>query len=161
MRKTLIQYWKSPCGWGPCALEPERCKERSHCEEAPTHHSGSRPTPITREKPAQQRWPSTAQINKLFFLLFLDSLYIYLFFWRLITILYRFCHTLTWIRHGCTCVPHPESPSHLPPQPIPLGYPSAPAPSTLSHASNLEKTNWRGIGTTGSEPFHLDQFGGV
>ena len=35
---------------------------------------------------------------------------------------------------GCTCVPHPEPPSHLPPHPISLGHPSAPAPSTLSHA---------------------------
>ena len=32
------------------------------------------------------------------------------------TILYCFCHTATWICHGCTCVPHPEPPSHLPPQ---------------------------------------------
>jgi len=47
------------------------------------------------------------------------------------TILYWFCHTLTWISHGYTCVPHPEPPSHLPPHPIPLGHPSAPAPSTL------------------------------
>ena len=54
------------------------------------------------------------------------------------TILYWSCHTLTWILHGCTCVSHPEPPSHLPPYPIPLGYPSAPAPSTLSHASNLD-----------------------
>ena len=53
-------------------------------------------------------------------------------------ILYWFCHTLTWIRHGCTCVPHPESSSHLPPDFIPLGHPSAPAPSTLYHASNLD-----------------------
>ena len=30
------------------------------------------------------------------------------------TILYWFCHTSTWIRHGCTWVPNPESPSHLP-----------------------------------------------
>ena len=53
--------------------------------------------------------------------------------------LYWFCHTLTWIRHGCTCVPHPEPPSfHLPPHPIPLGHPSAPAPSTLYHASKLD-----------------------
>ena len=37
------------------------------------------------------------------------------------------CHTLTWIHHGCTCVPHPEPPSHLPPHPIPLDHPSAPA----------------------------------
>ena len=41
-----------------------------------------------------------------------------------------FCHTLTWISHGFTCVPHPDPPSHLPPHPIPLGHPSAPALST-------------------------------
>ena len=29
------------------------------------------------------------------------------------TILYWFCHTSTCICHGCTCVPHPEPPSHL------------------------------------------------
>ena len=54
------------------------------------------------------------------------------------TILCWFCHTLTWICHGCTCVPHSESPSHLPPHPIPQGHLSAPALSTLSHASNLD-----------------------
>ena len=48
-----------------------------------------------------------------------------------------FCHTLTWISHGCTCVPCPEPPSYLPPHPISQGHPSAPALSTLSHASNL------------------------
>ena len=52
--------------------------------------------------------------------------------------MYRFCHTLTWIRHECTCVPHPETPSHLLPHPITLGHPSAPAPSTLYHAWNLD-----------------------
>ena len=62
------------------------------------------------------------------------------FNWRLITILQWFCHTLTWIRHGCTRVPHPEPPSHLPPCTIPLGHPSAPALSTLTHVSNLD---WR------------------
>ena len=38
--------------------------------------------------------------------------------WRLITLQYcsGFCHTLTWISHGFTCVPHP----------IPPGLPSAP-----------------------------------
>ena len=52
--------------------------------------------------------------------------------WRLITLQYcsGFCHTLTWISHGFTCVPHPEPCSRLPPHPIPLGQPSAPAPST-------------------------------
>ena len=62
------------------------------------------------------------------------------FNWRLITLPYcsGFFHTLTWISHGCTCVPRPEPPSHLPPHPIPQGRPNAPAPSTLSHASNLD-----------------------
>ena len=58
------------------------------------------------------------------------------FNWRLITLQYHggFCHTSTWISHGCTCVPHPEPPSHLSPHPIPQGHPSAPALSALSHA---------------------------
>ena len=60
--------------------------------------------------------------------------FIYLFFisWRLITLQYcsGFCHILTRISHGFTCIPHPESPSHLPLHPIPLGLPSAPGPST-------------------------------
>ena len=52
--------------------------------------------------------------------------------WRLITLQYcsGFCHTLTCISHGFTCVPHPEPPSPLPPHPIPLDHPRAPAPST-------------------------------
>ena len=54
------------------------------------------------------------------------------------TILYWFCHTSTWIRQGCTRVPHPELPSLLPPRTIPLGHPSAPAPSILYPASNLD-----------------------
>ena len=52
--------------------------------------------------------------------------------WRLITLQYcsGFCHTLTWISHGVTCVPHPDPPSHLLLHPIPLVLPSAPALST-------------------------------
>ena len=52
--------------------------------------------------------------------------------WRLITLQYcsGFCHTLTWISHGFTCIPHPDPPSHLPLYPIPLGLSSAPGPST-------------------------------
>ena len=40
--------------------------------------------------------------------------------WRLITLQYcsGFCHTLTWISHGFTCIPHPDPPSHLHPHPI-------------------------------------------
>ena len=62
------------------------------------------------------------------------------FNWRLITLKYcsGFCHILTWIIHVCMYVPHPEQPSQISPHPIPQGHPSAPALSTLSHASNLE-----------------------
>ena len=45
------------------------------------------------------------------------------------TMLYWFCHTSTWIHHRYTHVPHPEPPFLLPPHTIPLGHPSAPAPS--------------------------------
>ena len=45
------------------------------------------------------------------------------------TILYWFCHISKWICHRYTCVPHPEPSSLLPPHTIPLGRPSAPAPS--------------------------------
>ena len=54
------------------------------------------------------------------------------------TILYWFCHTSTWIHHGCTRVPNPELPFFLPPHTIPLCHPSAPAPSILYPASNLD-----------------------
>ena len=69
---------------------------------------------------------------------FFFFLFIY-FNWRLITLQYcsSFCHTLTWISHGFTCVPHPETPSPVP-HPIPQGHPSAPALSALSHGSNLD-----------------------
>ena len=72
------------------------------------------------------------------------SVSFFFFNWRLITLQYcsGFSHTLTWISHGCTCVPRPEPPSHLPPNPIPQGHHSAPALSTLSHASNLD---WQSI----------------
>ena len=53
-----------------------------------------------------------------------------------------FCHIFTWISHGCTCVPHPDPPSYLPPHPIPKGHPGVPALSALSHASSLD---WRSI----------------
>ena len=59
--------------------------------------------------------------------------FIFFFFnWRLITLQYcsGFCHTLTWISHGVTHIPHPDPPSHLPLHPIPLCLPSAPGPST-------------------------------
>ena len=54
------------------------------------------------------------------------------------TILYWFCHTLTWIHHGCIRAPNPELPSHLPPHIISLDHPHAPAPSILYPVSNID-----------------------
>ena len=64
-----------------------------------------------------------------FFFFFFSFIFIS---WRLITLQHcsGFCHTLKWISHGFTCIPHPCPPSHLPLHPIPLGLPSAPGPST-------------------------------
>ena len=79
----------------------------------------------------------------LFIIIFIFSRFY--FFWMLsfiyffyFTILYWFCHTSTCIHRGCTRVPHPEPPSHSPPHTIPLGHPSALAPSLLHSASNLD-----------------------
>ena len=75
--------------------------------------------------------------KRIWFLLstFKNCYYYYFFYF---TILYWFCHTSTWIHHRRTRVPNPEPPSHLPPHTIPLGHPSAPAPSFLYPASNLD-----------------------
>ena len=50
-----------------------------------------------------------------FFLSFLHFFSFIFISWRLITLQYcsGFCHTLTWISHGFTCVPHPDPPSLL------------------------------------------------
>ena len=66
----------------------------------------------------------------------------YSFFFLNFTILYWFCHISKWIRHRHTCVPHPETSSLRPPDTIPLGRPSAPAPSIQYRASNLD---WRRV----------------
>ena len=56
---------------------------------------------------------SRLYVNTFFNLLFY-------FNWRLIILQYcgGFCHTFTWISHGCTCVPHHDPPLHLPPHDI-------------------------------------------
>ena len=45
--------------------------------------------------------------------------------------------------HRYTCVPHPEPPSHLPPHTIPLGHPSAPAPSFMYPVSCILNLGWQ------------------
>ena len=63
-------------------------------------------------------WTVVLKKTLFFFLIFLIS-------WRLITLQYcsGFCHTLKWISHGFTCIPHPDLPSHLPLHPVPLESP--------------------------------------
>ena len=70
----------------------------------------------------------------MYIIFFAFVFYLFIYF----IILYWFCHTSTWIHHGCTHVPNPEPPSHLPPHTISLGHPRAPAPSILYPASNLD-----------------------
>ena len=81
--------------------------------------------------------PTKVRLVKAMFVFFFQF-YLFIYF----TILYWFCHTSTCIRHRCTRVPYPEPPYHLPPHTISLGHPSAPAPSFLHPASNLD---WRFI----------------
>ena len=82
-------------------------------------------------------------INSTCYLLFFNFFIIFYFFpfifisWRLITLQYcnGFCHTLTWISHGFTCIPHrsplpPPSPSH------PSGSSRCTSPEHLSRAYN-------------------------
>ena len=80
-----------------------------------------------------------------FFIAFFQAKSYYFYFFNLIlffnfTILYWFSHISTWICHRYTRVPHPEASSLLPPCTIPLGHPSAPAPSIQYRALNLD---WR------------------
>ena len=55
--------------------------------------------------------------HRKFFFFFFSFIFIS---WGLITLQYcsGFCHTLTWISHGFTRIPHPDPPSHLPLYPI-------------------------------------------
>ena len=79
-----------------------------------------------------RRNPACWHLGFRFLLLFFFFIYLYSLEANYLQYCSGFCHTLTWISHGFTHVPHPEPPSHLPPHPIPLGQPSAPALSLVS-----------------------------
>ena len=99
--------------------------------------------PSPQLNPTSQRtYPGNLIYLVSFFFFFFLNLF-FLFFLILFlnfTILYLFCQISKWICHRYTCVPHPEPSSLLPPHTIPLGHPSAPAPSIQYHALNLD---WR------------------
>ena len=88
------------------------------------------------------QWLRVIMLHCCFWVFFFFSVYFLIFFfisWRLISLQYcsGFCHILTWISHGFTCVPHPDPPSCLPLHRIPLGLPSAPAlRACLMHPTN-------------------------
>ena len=78
-----------------------------------------------------ENWPTELILTLTLFFFFKvgTSILFYFFFfsfifisWRLITSQHcsGFGHTLTWISHGVTCIPHPGPHSHLPLHPIPL-----------------------------------------
>ena len=80
-----------------------------------------------------------------FFLNFFNSMCYFLLFFFIFS---GFCHTLPWISHGFTCIPHPDPHSHFPLHPTPLGLPSAPSPSTpepiiQSEVSQKDKDQYR------------------
>ena len=73
------------------------------------------------------------------FLFFSSSFFQYKFIyfnWRLITL--QYCISFAIHQHESTMGAHPEHPSHFPPHTIPLGHPSALAPSIEYRASNLD-----------------------
>ena len=79
-------------------------------------------------------------------LFFFNSPFSFLFFFKWVfffKLLYNIVLVLPYINMNLpryTHGPHPKPPSLLPPRTIPLGRPSAPAPSIQYHASNLD---WR------------------
>ena len=119
--KLANKFAHQHLGWNP-AKHPGRIRHGSglcfHCWHAPSWQELGRAMP----------W--CFLFKTIFY--FFKSFWFIRISWRLITLQYcsGFCHTLTWISHGFTCVPHPDPSSHLPPHHIPLGHPSAPALST-------------------------------
>ena len=85
-------------------------------------------------------WNRDEHLVESAFIYFFYFNFIYFFLFLNFTILYWFCRISKWIHHRYTCVPHPELSSLLPPHTIPLGHPSALAPSIQYRASNLD---WR------------------
>ena len=76
----------------------------------------------------------------LFILFFFSFKFIY-FNWKLITLQYCIGFATHWHESATGVHVFPIlNPLYVPPHPIPLGHPSAPAPRALYHASNLD---WR------------------
>ena len=92
----------------------------------------------------QSKSINSSMLSLLFFWQIMNFILFYLYCWRLITLQYcsGFCHTLTWISHGFTCIPHPGTPPPPPSPSHPSGSSQCTSPEHLSHASNLD---WRSV----------------
>ena len=84
------------------------------------------------EAPTRNYWKGPKEPSLFFFFIIILA---YFFNFK---ILYWFCHISTWIHRRYTHVPHPEPSSLIPPHTVPLGRPSAPAPSIQYRESNLD-----------------------
>ena len=84
----------SPAAWPQADMHPTSCSCLI-CVESSVKSCGSERDPV---------------IHSVFLFLFFSFIFIS---WRRITLQYcsGFCHTLTWISHGFTCIPHPDPPS--------------------------------------------------
>ena len=113
---------------------PRHPEEQQASEETMRSQHPEQACPVAWSRPGLPHLLPTLFLRLILFFFFHFIFFFAFIFisWRLITLQYcsGFCHTLTWISHGFTCVPHPDLTSHLPPHPIPLGLPSAPVLST-------------------------------
>ena len=93
---------------------------------------GLQPCPFIYVSQLQQKISSLAMLKIL-------SNWLFFFFFKLYIIV-LVLPNIKMNPHRYTCVPPPEPSSLLPPHTIPLGRPSAPAPSIQDHALSLD---WR------------------
>ena len=99
----------------------------------------SHPYMTTGESIALTRWTFVGRVLSLLFNMLSMLVIAFFFSFFYFTILYWFCHTSTCIHHGCTCVPHPEPLSYLPPHTIPLGHTSAKGDSLAGDTKTVYK----------------------
>ena len=79
---------------------------------------------------------------QIFFFLLLGFLFFFIIIGGYFTLLWWFLPYIDMNQPWLYMCPLSRTPSHIPPHPIPLSCPSAPAVSALLHASNLD---WRSI----------------
>ena len=151
------QWWQSPSSISSLAYFPEVQICLSLCFQLPllqcqtqhqTQHFQNQTHPLSPRYmtslspncPAYQlqvicNFSSSYKPHICFFFLFFFFSFIFIN-WRLITSQHcsGFCHTLTWISHGVTCIPHPHPP---PSPPDSSGSSQCTRPKHLSHASHL------------------------